>query len=167
MKNFIAVIGFISSFFIVSCSNQQKLNTTNTYYVEMVNCKDTLKNYLTQNLSGKVSYFKNNKLQVLSLNYITEDYPDMHYYKTIGELDKEIKEGTKKIKIEFAGNYTIDSSSYSVTNYFYKNNSWIKTSDVGFTKASPQNINMYDKSRDFFMWDLGGQIVKAVALSTY
>ena len=83
------------------------MNTENTFYIEINNCSDSLKNTILEAIVGKASFYKNHKLQLMSLNYITDDYPDMHYFKSVSELGKTIKKGTNKIKIDFSGNILI------------------------------------------------------------
>jgi hypothetical protein len=70
-----------------------------------LNFNDSLERYISENLFGKVAYYKNNKLEIASLNYITDDFPDMHYFKSISEIKKNINQNTRKIQVEFNGNY--------------------------------------------------------------
>ncbi|MBK7434238.1 MAG: hypothetical protein IPI66_10270 [Chitinophagaceae bacterium] len=105
-KTLILILGF--SFFQTGCSEKDDQKEQVTYYVEIGNCMDSLKNKLDAGINGKVSYYQNNQLNVLSLNYVTGQFPDMHYFKSIQELRSPIPEGTKKIRVEFAGNLTND-----------------------------------------------------------
>jgi hypothetical protein len=153
-----------SILFFTACNNKEKANIDNTFYVELVNfTKDSLKQKISENLFGKVSYYKNDKLQIMSLNYVTEDYPDMHFFKQVSELQKNIKENTKKIKMEFKGDYTVDSISYSLQKYVYTNNSWKKYSDMGFIKAT----NTYQKAKEFAIVEYGKQLVNSLVLYSY
>jgi hypothetical protein len=149
-------------FFVNGCSEEKKNNTENTYYVELVNfTKDSLKQAVSNNLFGKVAYYKNKKLEILSLNYVTEDYPDMHYFYNAEELRKEeIEPETKKIRIEFGGEYTVDSISYSLQKFRYRNNQWFKTSDMGFITAR----NSY---KNFIIQEFATQIMNNTVLYTY
>jgi hypothetical protein len=152
-------IGFILLF--TGCFEQSKKNTENTYYVELVNfTKDSLKNAVSDKLFGKVAFYKNNKLEVMSLNYVTEDYPDMHYFDNVEGLGKNIEPETKKIRIEFGGEYTTDSISYSLQKYRYRNNQWVKTNDMGFLKALTDYKN-------FIIEEFARQIMYNTILYTY
>ena len=59
----------------------------------------------------------------------------MHYFNNAGILQKKISEGTKKIRVEFAENFSYDSIRYSLQKFIYSNNKWIKISDMGFLKG--------------------------------
>ena len=160
----VSVFISFSLLFINSCTDKEKSNTDNTYFIELVNfTKDSLKQNVSENIFGKVAYYKNDKLQILSLNYVTDDYPDMHYFKNAQELGTEIQPGTKKIRIEFGGEYTIDSISYSLQKFTYRDNDWLKTSDMGFMKAT----TTYFKAKQFAMKEFSKQIVNTAVLYTY
>jgi hypothetical protein len=80
------ITGFISICFIIlffgGCSEKDKSNTDNTFYVELINFNnDTLKQALADNIFGKVSYYKDNQLEILSVNFVTDNLPEMHYFK--------------------------------------------------------------------------------------
>jgi len=157
----VIISSLIFSFF--SCSDNNKINTSNTFYLEVVNFKDSLDQYISDNIYGKVSYFKNNKLEVVSLNYITDEFPDMHYFKNTSELKNKIKEDTKKIKIEFTGNYSVDSIRYSMQKYKYSNNQWIKISDLGILKGT----TTYRRAKEYAIREFGKQIVNNIILYSY
>ncbi len=141
----ISVISFTLLFF-TGCINKDKSNTDNTFYIELINfSNDSLKQHVSENIFGKVSFYKNNNLEILSLNYATDNLPDMHYFKNAATLKKDIKADTKKIRIEFKGNFSLDSIKYSLEKYKYKNNQWIKTSNMGEIRnmksfVQPKNI---------------------------
>lgn len=119
-----------------SCSQREKDNLSNTYYVEFINFNDSLKQFVANDLFGKVTYYKKNELKIVSLNYETDEYPDMHYFKNITEAGENIKPGIKKIKIEQVGNYSKDSINYSLQKYSYSNKQWVKVSDMGVITKS-------------------------------
>ncbi len=144
------------------CSGNKKSNTSNTYYVEIINFNDSLKQYIAENLFGKVSYYKKGKLEIVSLNYITDDFPDMHYFKSITG-NKMVDQNTKKINIEFIGNYSVDSIRYSLKKYDYRNNQWIKISDMSFIKAT----TTYRKAKEFAIREFGNQIINNTVLYSY
>jgi hypothetical protein len=134
--------------FFSGCSNnnKEKSNTDNTFYIELVNfTNDSLKQTLSNNFFGKATYYKNDKLQILSVNYLTDDLPEMHYFKNADILGKNIADDTRKIRIEFKGNFSLDSIKYSLQKFRYNNKQWIKTSDMGEIKETkkfvqPQSI---------------------------
>ena len=160
---FIAALVTVVLFFI-SCSDEEKSNTNNTYYIDLVNFNyDSLKQDVSQKLFGKASYYKNNELQIVSLNYLTEDSPDMHFFKNVAELGKEIKPETKKIRIEFGGIFTRDSIKYSLQKFVYRDKQWKKTSDMGFITA----INTYFKTRHYTIDQFGKEILNNTVTYTY
>lgn len=150
--------------FFAGCADQEKININNTYYIELVNFNhDSLKQSVSKKLFGKVSYYKNSELQIVSVNYITDYYPDMHFYKNAAELANKIKPETKKIRIEFGGKFTRDSIEYSLQKFIYRENKWIKTSDMGFIKAT----NTYSRTKQFAVDQFGKQILNNTVTYTY
>ena len=153
-------------FVFYGCSDDQKTTVANTYYVEVVYSSDSLKKKILGDIAGKTSYYKNNQLQIVSLNYVTEDYPNMHYFKNIAELEQPVKKDTKKILITFAGNFTYDSTLYSIERFAYNAGKWNKISDLGFIKAITTNLRAVNTA-PFEFNDLSNQVVKNIVASTY
>ena len=152
--------------FLTGCTNKNNTSNENIYYIEVVNCSDSLKNNLLSNITGKVSFIKNKQLQIFSVNYLTDDQPGMHFYKEIREIKKDLKEGTQKIKIEFLGNFTNDSTYYSLQKFTYNDHQWKKISDIGFIRAITQNRR--SQKTDWFDYnELSQQIVNNTAASTH
>jgi hypothetical protein len=150
--------------FFVSCSDQDKSNTDNTYYIELVNFNnDSLKQNVSEKIFGKVSFYRNDKQEIVSANYITEEFSKMHFYKNAEELGKEIKPETKKIRVEFDGKFTNDSITYSLQKFIYRDKNWIKTSDMGFIKG----VNTYNRARQFAVDQFGKQILNNIVTYTY
>lgn len=145
------------------CSDERREDINNSYYIELVNFNDSLKLYVSKNLFGKVTYFRNNKLEIVSKNYIDEVYPDMHYLKSFQEIGKKIQQKTIKIKVGFIGNYNIDSISYSLQKYQFRNNQWDKISDLGVLKE----FTTYKGAKNFSVKDFGNKIIKNIAYYTY
>jgi hypothetical protein len=133
-------------FFFIGCSDTEKINTDNTFYIELANFStDSLKQNIGNNIFGKAAFYKNDKLEILSINYLTEDYPKIRYYKNAEELKENIKPNTKKIRIESEGEFLYDSIKYALQKFIYTDNHWVKTSDMGVLKETkkfvqPQNI---------------------------
>lgn len=135
-KLFRSVLTLLVIIIFFSCSQTGKNNLSNTYYVEFINFNDSLKQFVANDLFGKVTYHKNNELKIVSLNYETDKYPDMHYFKNISDTGNEIKSETKKIRVEQIGNYSEDSINYSLQKYSYSNKQWVKVSDMGVIKKT-------------------------------
>lgn len=155
---------FITVLFLISCNGKEKSSTENTFYIELVNfTNDSLKENVSENILGKVSFYKNEKLEILSVNYLTDDYPDMHYFKSAEALEKNIKPDTKKIRIEFGGAYSADSISYSLQKFLYSNNSWKKISDMGFMQAT----NTFKKAKQYAIREFSKQIVNSAIVYSY
>ncbi|MBI3235639.1 MAG: hypothetical protein HYZ42_16645 [Bacteroidetes bacterium] len=102
-------------------------------------------------------------MEIVSVNYLTEDYPDIHFYKNAVELGKEIKPETKKIRIEFGGIFTRDSITYSLQKFVYRDKQWKKTSDMGFIKG----VNTTIRTKEFAVDQYGKQILNEIVLYTY
>jgi len=150
--------------FFTACNNKEQSNVDNTFYVELVNfTNDSLKQKIAENIYGKVSYYQKDELKIISVNYITEDHPDMHFFKRADELEKNIKENTKKIRMEFKGSYTADSISYSLQKYIYRNDIWKKYSDMGYIKAT----NSYSKAKEYAIMEYGKQLMNSLILYSY
>ena len=163
-KNTLFAICLFSVLFFVSCTEQEKSNIDNTYYIDLVNFNhDSLRQNVSEKIFGKVSFYKNDKLEILSVNYFTEDYPDMHFYKNAAELEKEIEPETKKIRVEFGGIFTNDSIKYSLQKFVYRDKQWKKTSDMGFITAT----NTYFRAKQFAVDQFGKQILKETVIYTY
>ena len=154
----------VITIFLASCSGQEKSNVNNIYYVELVNfSNDSLKQNVAGKIFGKVSFYRNDKLETLSENYITEDFPEMHYFKNAAELGSKIDPETKKIRIEFGGVFTRDSIRYSLQKFVYRDKQWKKTSDMGFIKA----VNTHMRAKQFAIDQFGKQIFNETVVYTY
>jgi hypothetical protein len=163
-RYFTVLITWFCIFFFTGCSGKENSNIDNTFYIELDKfTHDSLRQTVSENIFGKVSYYKNKELQILSLNYVTEEYPGMHYFQNAAALTKEIKPGTKKVKITFGGDFSVDSISYSLQKFIYRNNAWNKVSDMGMIKER----NSYKKSSRFAILDFGMQIVNNTVVYTY
>ncbi len=157
-------ISIVLIFCFLGCSKKEKSNVSNSFYIELVNfTNDSLKMALSESIFGKVSYYKNNKLEIVSLNYVTEKFPDIHYFKSESEIKDNIKEDTKKIKIEFGGEYSVDSILFSLQKFKYSSGQWIKISDMGFLKAT----TTYKKAKKNAIKEFSKQILNNTVLYTY
>jgi len=149
--------------FLPGCSEREE-NRQNTYYIELINFSDSLGNYISANAFGKVAFYKNNELKIMSQNFITEKYPDMHYIAGIDALDtKKIEPETKKIRVEFVGNYSVDSIKYALSKYSYSDNKWKKISDMGTLKG----VTTYKRAKEFSKTEFGKQIINSMIAYTY
>lgn len=164
-KSYLSFVVFTAIvLFFTGCTEQETNKTENTYFIELVNFNnDSLKQNVSEKLFGKVSYYKNNKLQIVSTNYLTDDYPDMHFYKNATELGNEIKPETKKIRIEFGGIFTRDSIKYSLQKFIYRDKQWKKISDMGFITGT----NTHYRTKQFAIDQYGKQILNNIVTYTY
>ena len=140
----------ITGVFIFSgCTDKEKIKKENTYYIEVINCPDSIKRELIANISGKTSYHdKEGRLKIMSLAYVTDEYPDMHYYRSTEELKEPISNGVKKTRIEFSGNFRVDSTFYSIQRFKFIDKQWKKISDMGSIQAV--STNRRAKKTDIF-----------------
>lgn len=152
----------LSFFAITGCSENSK-PAEDTFYIELINFNDSLRDYISANSYGKVAFYKNNQLTVLSQNFITEKYTGMHYLEAIPSDSKNIKAGENKIRVEFVGSYSADSIRYSLQKYKFKDNKWTKISDLGVLKA----VTTFKKAKLFSIKEFGKQIVNTVAEYTF
>jgi len=161
------IIAFLFVLISVSgCTNKQDKKDKDTYYVEFTNCNDSLLYLLNTEVNGKVSFYKDNRLNILSLNYLTGNYPDMHFYRSAVELPAAVPDGTKKIKVDFAGNLTNDSTYYSIQRFLFDKKEWKKVSDLGMIQAITR-IPRTKKTDPFNYMDLSRQVIEYTASSTY
>lgn len=157
------LIGF-GLFFLSGCSEKENATPENTFYIELLNFKkDSLQKNISDGLFGKVAYKKDNKLNIISVNYMVDDFENMHFLRNAAELGKEIENGTQKLSIEFIGDYTIDSITYSIRKYVYDSKQWVNTARLDSVKA----ITTYQKAKEFAVKEFGKQIVTNAATFTY
>lgn len=155
---------FFCILIITSCnSDKSEDKFGEIYYVELLNFNDSLKDNIASNIFGKVTYFKNGKLQLISINFVTEKYPDMHTFKSIDLVGKKIIAGTKKIQLEFKGEYTIDSIKFSMQKFSYDNDNWKKISDMGILSAN----TTYKRAKMNAIEEFSIQIAKNIAHYSY
>lgn len=157
------LFGFVLAFF-AGCSDKEKATVDNTYYIELLNFKkDSLQQHISNALFGKVAYKKDNKLEIISINYLVDDIKDMHFLRNAAELGKEIETGTQKLSIEFIGDYTVDSITYSIRKYVYDSKTWVNTARLDSVKA----VTTYQKAKEFAVKEFGKQIVTNAVAYTY
>lgn len=150
--------------FFTACNNKEIGNVGNTFFVELVNfTNDSLKQQISESIFGKVSYYKNNTLNMVSVNYITESYPDMHVFKPFNSKVEKIEEDTRRIRVEFLGKYSSDSISYSLQKYRYNNGKWNKYSDMGAIKE----MNSNEDARNYAIHEYKKNITKNIVEYTY
>lgn len=162
-KKINTVVWVLLLFFALSGCSENNKPAEDTFYIELINFNDSLRNYISANSFGKVAFYKNNQLTVLSQNFITEKYPGMHYLEAIPADVGNFETGENKIRVEFVGNYSIDSIRYSLQKYKYKNKQWNKISDLGVLKA----VTTFKKAKQFSINEFGKQIVSTVAEYTF
>lgn len=139
----------IISIICFGCNQNNKPNIQNTFYIELVNFNfDSLQSSLSNGLFGKISFYKNKKLEVVSSNYIIDNMMDLHYYFGINEKQQVSSEGAKKIKIELVGQFSYDSVNYSLQKFIFKQNRWQKISDMGVLKNTSSLVRPKNKLAD-------------------
>jgi hypothetical protein len=136
MKLFFLLLSSI--ILITACSDKkQGANVNNTFYVNISSDDDSLTKQLVKYIDGKVSFRINGKLEIVPETYLADELkPDMHYFKVISNMDKDIKKGTKKIELDVKGKLLVDSTFYSMPRYVYDGKNWKKISDIGSIQAT-------------------------------
>lgn len=152
------IISGISVFIIIlfsSCSEKQDDKGMNTFYIDLENfTSDSLRTSIEKGFFGKVSFYKDGGINIISENYITENLTEIHYFYNAEGLKGDIKDGTKKIKIEFMGDFSYDTISYSLQKYKFTNKKWVKISDIGVLKSFTKLIYP-----EYQIKDLGKKII--------
>ncbi len=156
---------FLIAIYLCSCDEKSEPDTKDIFYIDYINSTDSLHKRLDERTNGKVSYYKDNKLNIISLNYVTDKHPGMHYFRSIKELPAAIPEGSQKIRVEFSGNLTKDSTFYSIQRFKFKNKEWNKTGDMGTIRA--ESISRSTTNRNFSHWELSEQVIKTIVEYTY
>ena len=152
---------------ITSCTDSKNGNNSNTFYINYICKNDTLSDLLKQATSGKAVYFDNEKkLQIVSLNYITEDHPNTHYLKTGEELPEKPEFNSIKYEIIFNESMINDSIAYSLKKYLYSKNGWQKKSDMGTIKIFDYP-SVRDKKLRVFKKNVVSSVLKTIAADTY
>ena len=168
ISNYTSIITFslLILIFFNKCSDAGKEQNGTTYYIEIKNGNDSIKERFMGNITRYVSYFENNQLKIMAVDYVTGEHPDIHYYKPIDELNKTVDNGTLKIEVTFKGNFTVDSTYYSIERFKYTKEQWTKVSDLGFIKAFSRNQG---NLRSNLAWDVEmvKQVTSSIISSTY
>ena len=153
-------------FIFNKCSDAVNKKNGTIYYIEIKNCNDSIKQRFMDNITRYISYFENNQLKTMAVDYVTGEHPDIHYYKPVDELNKAFDNGTLKIEVTFKGNFTLDSTYYSIERFKYTKEQWTKVSDLGFIKAFSRNQG---NLRSNMVWEeeLVKQVTSSIVSSTY
>ena len=166
-NNKIFLIFGIPFFLITGCKDTKKENNTNTFYINYIGKNDTLLNLLKNATSGKVTYFDNEKkLQIVSLNYITEDHPNTHYLKVNEELPAKPEPNSIKYEIIFNESMINDSIAYSLKKYIYSEKGWQSKSDMGIIKVFDYP-SIKDKNLRVIKKNVVSSVLKTIAGDTY
>jgi hypothetical protein len=148
------------------CNNNNS-NFSNTFYVDYVIKNDTLLNMLKSATSGKVSYYDNNKkLQIVSLNYLTEQHPNSHYFKVTEELPKNPDENTVKYEIIFNDSMNNDSIAYSLKKYIYSKSGWKSKPGLGIIKVFDYTSDR-DKKLRIIKRNVVTNVLRTIVTDTY
>jgi len=151
-------LGILLLCFLTGCGGSNE-TAKSTFYIEFVNFDDSLGTYVTMHSTGKVAYYKDNKLQVLSQNYVTEKEPGMNLLEKFTGAETGLPDGSKKIRVEKIGLYPPDSVRYSLQKFVYQDGKWTKISDMGSLKA----VTTFNRAKQFYVTELGKQLVTTIA----
>jgi hypothetical protein len=155
-----------SCFLFFSCKDK-KNNSSNTFYISYICKNDTLLQILNNATTGKASYYdKEKKLQIVSLNYITEDHPNTHYFIINNELPVKPELNTIKYEIIFNDSMINDSIAYALKKYIYSKNGWQNKSEMGVIKVFdfPATI---DKNLRVIKNNVARSVLKTIVIDTY
>jgi hypothetical protein len=160
-------IFLIFLFLIFFGCNNEKNDSSNTFYVDYTCKNDTLLKVLNNATTGKASYFDNEKeLQIVSLNYVTEDHPNTHYFKISDELPVKPELNTIKYEIIFNDSMINDSIAYSLKKYVYLNNGWQTKSLMGTFKVFNYTTDL-DKRLKVINKNVASSVLKTIVSDTY
>ena len=166
-NNKLFLIPVISFILITGCTDNQKEKNSNTFYINYICKNDTLLDLLKKATSGKVTYFDNEKkLQIVSLNYITEEHPNTHYLKINEELPVKPELNSIKYEIVFNESMINDSIAYSLKKYIYSEKGWQSKSDMGIIKVFDYP-SVKDKKLRVIKNNVVSVVLKTVAGDTY
>ncbi|MEP7163094.1 MAG: hypothetical protein ABI741_00290 [Ferruginibacter sp.] len=167
MNNKIFLIFVLFFSIILSCTNTEKYNITNTFYINYICKNDSLLNILKSATSGKAAYFDNEKkLQVVSLNYVTEEHPKTHYLKVSEELPVKPELNTIKYEISFNESMLNDSIAYSLKKFIYSKEGWQNKSEMGIIKVF-DNLSERDRNLPVIKNNVARLVLITIAADTY
>ena len=144
---------------INSCSGNKERKAI-VFYIEPIGFEDSLNTIISKGIIGKAAFYKDNKLQIISQNFLTEEYPGMHYLDGLPAGERGIEEGSRKIRAEVTGVPSHNLVLYSLQKYVYKSGKWVKISDMGVMKATSNEKTVYFR-------DLGKQIINMIVTYTF
>lgn len=148
----------------MGCSDKEKMNTENSYYIDLVNfTKDSLKQQVAEALIGKVSFSQKRKTRNFIFELCGERLSGYALFYCSNWSQRRDKAGNKKIEIKFEGEYSIDSITYSLSKFIYNDKKWVVTSSMKLIKAT----TTYKKAKEFSVKEYGKQIVNNTVLYTY
>ena len=152
---------------LFGCANSKSDNPADTFYVSYKCDNDTLLDVLKNATSGKVAYFDaKRKLEILSLNYVTEPHKGMHYLKVEEELPKKPVVGTIKYEIVFNNKMVNDSIAYTLKKVIYSKDGWKDKSSMGEFKVFDYQTEM-DKKLRVSMRKVAENVLRIIATDTY
>lgn len=164
-KNKIYYLIIILYIIFIGCTNSNK--NKNIFYVDYVSKNDTLLNMLKNASSGKISYYDNNKkLQIVSLNYLTELHPNSHYFKIKEELPLNPDLNTVKYEIIFNDSMTNDSIAYFLKKYIYSKSGWQAKPGLGVIKVFDYSSDR-DKKLRVINRNVVSTVLRTIVTDTY
>lgn len=142
-------------------------NGSNIFYINYICKNDTLLDVLNKSTSGKAVYYDNEKkLQIVSLNYITESHPKTHYLRINEELPVKPLFNTIKYEISFNDSMVNDSIAYSMKKFIFLKNGWQKKSDMGLIKVFNYTSER-DKKLRVINKNVMNVVIRHIAADTY
>ena len=151
----------------ISCKYSKKINRENSFYIKYNTTDTVLKNKLIFTSRNKVSYFDEGAklFRIIPINYITNDFDDMHYFFTEDQLINKIEEGVIMYDIDIKENARYDSTAFSVKKLVYSNDSWKPRSDMGWINVYfPEYNRAIDEKK---IRKLADYIIQTIAKDSY
>lgn len=151
----------------ISCKHSTNLNRENSFYIKYNTIDTVLKNELIFTSRNKVSYFDEdaNLFRIISINYKTNDFEDMHYFFTEDQMTSEIEEGMIMYEIDIKDNARYDSTSFSVKKLVYSKKSWTPRSNMGWINVYfPEYTRAIDEKK---IRKLANYIIQTITKDSY
>lgn len=151
----------------IAACREKSVNPGNIFYIDYKTANDSFLTSLKKVTSGKVGYHDNEKkLQIVSADYLTEDHPDIHYFKVMDEMPAKPEINTIQYNISFNGSMINDSIAYTVTKMIYNGKSWQEKSMLGTIKVF-DFLSPRDKYLRIIKDNVAYKVFKTIVEDTY
>lgn len=156
----------IAMIYIAGCK-EKSINTGNIFYVDYKTANDSFMTSLKKVTSGKVGYHDNEKrLQIVSADYLTEDHPDIHYFRVMDEMPINPEVNTIRYDVSFNGSMINDSIAYTVTKMIFNGKNWQEKSLLGTIKVF-DFLSPRDKYLRIIKDNVAYKVFKTIVEDTY